>query len=195
MVSERAAEQEQRWSAWMRSAQAGDRLAYTRLLSAVTPFVRSLARRYGGPTDAAEDVVQEVLLTVHRVRHTWDPTRPFSPWLAAIAARRSIDILRRSARIARHEQTDDLAYETFADPAANNETGALHAAVEIEPLLAALPPKQLAALEALKLQGLSLKEAAVASGQSVAALKVNMHRAVKTLQRLVRKSESGSEPQ
>jgi RNA polymerase sigma-70 factor (ECF subfamily) len=190
MVSERAAEQEQIWSGWMRAAQSGDRTAYTRLLSAVTPFVRSLARRYGGSGAEADDVVQEVLLTVHRVRHTWDPARPFSPWLAAIAARRSIDWLRRSSRIARHEQSDEAAYETFADPAANNETGAVHAAVEIEPLLASLPAKQLAALEALKLQGLSLKEAAAVSGQSVAALKVNMHRAVKTLQRLVGKSET-----
>jgi RNA polymerase sigma-70 factor (ECF subfamily) len=189
MVSERAAEQEQHWCAWMRAAQGGDQAAYARLLSAVTPFVRSLARRYGGPNATAEDIVQEVLLTVHRVRHTWDPARPFSPWLAAIAARRSIDLLRRSSRIARHEQSDDVAYETFADPAANNEAGAVHAAIEIEPLLAALPARQLEALEALKLRGLSLKEAAAASGQSVAALKVNMHRAVKTLQRLVGKAE------
>jgi RNA polymerase sigma-70 factor, ECF subfamily len=189
MVSERAAEQELRWCAWMRAAQAGDQLAYTRLLGDIAPFVRSLARRYGGQRPLTEDIVQEVLLTVHRVRHTWDPARPFSPWLAAIAARRSIDLLRRDSRIARHEQSDDLAYETFADSTTNNEAGAVHAAAEIEPLLAALPPRQLAALEALKLRGLSLKEAAAASGQSVAALKVNMHRAVKTLQRLVGKAE------
>jgi RNA polymerase sigma-70 factor (ECF subfamily) len=126
---------------------------------------------------------------VHRVRHTWDPARPFSPWLAAIAARRSIDILRRTSRIARHEQADELAYATFADPAPNNASGAVQAAVEIEPLLAVLPQRQRQALEALKLRGLSLKEAAAASGQSVAALKVNMHRAVKTLQRLVKKDE------
>jgi RNA polymerase sigma-70 factor (ECF subfamily) len=185
MVSERAAGQEQQWCVWMRAAQSGDAAAYTRLLVAVTPFVRSLARRDGGARPMAEDIVQEVLLTVHRVRHTWDPGRPFSPWLASIAARRSIDLLRRSSRIARHEQADDVAYETFADPATNNEAGAVRAAVEIEPLLASLPARQRVALEALKLRGLSLKEAAVDSGQSVAALKVNMHRAVKTLQRLV----------
>jgi len=189
MVSEQAAEQEQRWCAWMRAAQGGDAAAYTQLLRDITPFIRSLARRYGGARPVAEDIVQEVLLTVHRVRHTWDPARPFSPWLAAIAARRGIDLLRRSSRVARHEQADELAYETFADPAANNDAGAVRAAAEIEPLLSALPPRQLEALEALKLRGLSLKEAAAESGQSVAALKVNMHRAVKTLQRLVRSTE------
>jgi RNA polymerase sigma-70 factor, ECF subfamily len=185
MVSVQAAEQDRQWAALMRAAQAGDARAYDRLLRSVAPFLRSLARRYGSSAANVEDVVQDVLLTVHRVRHTWDPGRPFSPWLAAIAARRSIDLLRRQSRIARHEQQDELALETFAAPAANTETGALHAATEIEPLLAALPPRQLQALEALKLQGLSLSEAAARSGQSVAALKVNMHRAVKTLRRLV----------
>jgi RNA polymerase sigma-70 factor (ECF subfamily) len=190
MVSRQAIQQDSDWSALMRAAQGGDAQAYDRLLRAIVPFLRSLARRYGGHNAHCEDVVQEVLLTVHRVRHTWDPSRPFSPWLAAIAARRSIDLLRRESRIARHEQLDDSAYETFADPRANNDTGAVHAAVEIEPLLASLPPKQLEALEALKLRGLSLQEASISSGQSVAALKVNMHRAVKTLRRLVGTEEN-----
>jgi RNA polymerase sigma-70 factor (ECF subfamily) len=185
MVSAQAMEQDRQWAALMRAAQGGDARAYDELLRAVTPFLRSLARRYGSQRSNVEDVVQDVLLTVHRVRHTWDPSRPFSPWLAAIAARRSIDLLRRQSRIARHEQQDDLVLETFAAPAANTETGALQAATEIEPLLASLPPRQRQALEALKLRGLSLTEAAASSGQSVAALKVNMHRAVKTLRRLV----------
>jgi RNA polymerase sigma-70 factor (ECF subfamily) len=189
MVSVQAAEQDQRWAALMRAAQGGDARAYDQLLRAIVPFLRSLARRYGGQSAHVEDVVQEVLLTVHRVRHTWDPTRPFSPWLAAIAARRSIDLLRRQSRISRYEQQDDVALETFAAPATNTESGALHAATEIEPLLASLPPRQLQALEALKLRGLSLAEASASSGQSVAALKVNMHRAVKTLRRLVGTAE------
>ena len=185
VISAQAVEQDRQWAALMRAAQGGDGRAYDQLLRAVAPFLRSLARRYGSHSASVEDVVQDVLLTVHRVRHTWDPTRPFSPWLAAIAARRSIDLLRRQSRIARHEQQDELALETFATPDANTETGALQAAIEIEPLLASLPPRQLEALEALKLRGQSLAEAAASSGQSVAALKVNMHRAVKTLRRLV----------
>ena len=177
--------QDAAWAALMRAAQSGDSRAYDQLLRGILPFIRSLVRRYDRDSNRGEDVVQEVLLTLHRVRHTWDPSRPFSPWLAAITARRSIDLLRRASRIARHEHSDDTAYETFADPAANHETGALHALVEIEPLLAALPAKQRAALEALKFQGLSLKQAAAASGQSSSALKVNMHRAVKSLRRLI----------
>jgi len=185
MVSAQAQEQEQQWAAWMRAAQAGDARAYEQLLRAVAPFVRNLARRYCREADRREDVVQEVLLTVHRVRHTWDPRRPFSPWLAAIAARRAIDLLRRRSRIERHEQHDELASETFADPAANNDDGEERSLADLAPFLEALPVRQREALEALKLRGQSLQEAARSSGQSVAALKVNMHRAVKSLRRLI----------
>ena len=177
----------------MRAAQGGDARCYEQLLRAVTPFIRSLSRRYCRDPDLAEDVVQDVLLTVHRIRHTWDPHRPFSPWLASIAARRGIDRIRRDSRIARFEVSDELAVETFATPSANQESGALRAAEAIEPLLAALPERQRLALEAVKIRGLSVAQAASESGQSVAALKVNVHRAVKALRQLVAANESKDE--
>ena len=177
-------QQESAWAELMRSAQAGDKVCYDQLLRAITPFIRNLSRRYCRNPDLAEDVVQDVLLTVHRIRHTWDPRRPFSPWLAAIAARRGIDRIRRDSRISRFEVSDDLAVETFATPATNNDTGALQAIEAIEPLLAALPARQRLALEAVKIRGLSVAQAATESGQSVAALKVNVHRAVKALRQL-----------
>ncbi len=181
----RSEQQEALWARLMRAAQAGDTRCYEQLLRAVTPFIRNLTRRYCRDADLAEDVVQDVLLTVHRIRHTWDPQRPFSPWLAAIAARRGIDRIRRVSRIARHEVSDEGAVETFAAPAANNESGAVRAAEAIEPLLAALPERQRQALEAVKLRGLSVAQAALESGQSVGALKVNVHRAVRALRKLV----------
>lgn len=177
-------QQELSWSRLMRAAQAGDAVSYEQLLREVTPFIRSLSRRYCRDAPLIEDVIQDVLLTVHRVRHTWDPRRPFTPWLAAIAARRGIDRLRRDSRIARHEVNDDLALETFATPASNNERGALHAAETMEPLMAALPPHQRRALEAVKIRGLSIASAARESGQTVAAVKVTVHRAVKALRKL-----------
>lgn len=189
VADSRARQQEAEWVVLMRAAQQGDSRRYEQLLRAITPFIRSLSRRYCRDPELAEDVVQDVLLTVHRIRHTWDPARPFSPWLAAIAARRGIDRIRRSARVARHEISDEAALATFAAPAANNDTGALHAALAVEPLLAALPERQRRALEAVKLRGLSVAQAAGESGQSVAALKVNVHRAVKALRKLVAANE------
>ena len=178
-------QQEASWVLLMRAAQGGDARSYEQLLRSVTPFVRNLTRRYCRDPDLAEDVVQDVLLTVHRIRHTWDPQRSFSPWLASIAARRGIDRIRRASRIARYEVSDELAIETFEAPGANNESGALRAAEAIAPLLAALPERQRRALEAVKIRGLSVAQAASESGQSVAALKVTVHRAVKALRSLV----------
>ena len=182
---EQQAQQEAQWVAWMRATQAGDAASYEQLLRSVSPLVRALARRYCRGPVQSEDVVQDVLLTLHRVRHTWDPRRPFTPWLAAIAARRGIDRLRREARIGRFEVSDELALETFAQPEANTESGALRAAEDVAPLLAALPERQRSALEAVKLRGLSVVEAASELGQSVSALKVNVHRGIQKLRKQV----------
>ena len=173
--------QDRVWSGWMAAAQDGDMAVYARLLADVTPFVRVLVRRRCADPDRAEDVVQEVLLTLHRVRHTYDPARPFTPWLAAIAGRRSIDALRRRVRLAAHEAHDPYAYETFADDGANKELEAGDAAQALAGLIATLPPGQREALELVKLKELSLLEASRISGQSVAALKVGVHRAIKAL--------------
>jgi RNA polymerase sigma-70 factor (ECF subfamily) len=179
-----AIEQDRAWALLMVAAQAGDGAAYDRLLRGVTPFVRALARRHCRNPSDLEELVQDTLLTLHRVRHTYDPGRPFSPWLAAIASRRSIDGLRRRLRLSRYEVTDATAHETFVDTAANYEVEQLRSAEEVGELLRLLPPRQRQALEALKLKEMSLAEASAASGQSVGALKVNAHRALKALRAL-----------
>src|SRR3546814_9020886 len=53
------------------------REAYRQLLTEVTPYLRSSARRMGIPPAEIEDAVQDVLLTIHVIRHTFDPARPF----------------------------------------------------------------------------------------------------------------------
>ncbi|HLX28119.1 MAG TPA: sigma factor [Casimicrobiaceae bacterium] len=97
----------------MARAQSGDGEAYRRLLRAITPCLRALAVRGGSDLRDVEDVVQDVLLTVHAVRHTYDPARPFGPWLTAIARRRIVDRLRRARRVANRELAVD-DYETFS---------------------------------------------------------------------------------
>lgn len=168
------------WSRLMRAAQDGDRAAYEQLLREAVPFIRAVvARQHRG--DRIEDIVQDVLLTVHRVRHTYDPARPFDAWLATIARRRSIDAIRRRGRILAVETKDDIAYETFADPGANKVTELTVQASGLGAAIAALPEGQREAIELLKVRDLSLREASQLSGKSIAALKVNVHRAIKTL--------------
>lgn len=109
------------WSLDMAAAQAGDAAAYTRLLHAILPFLRAVIRRQHVPRDQVDDIVQDTLLSIHRVRHTYDPSRPLSPWLAAIAQRRALESRRRRARVETSEVAAPELLVTFPDPSANNE--------------------------------------------------------------------------
>jgi RNA polymerase sigma factor (sigma-70 family) len=177
--------QDRRWAGLMAEAQDGGQAAYATLLREVAPFIRSIVGRQHRTRDRIDDVVQDVLLTVHRIRHTYDPARPFRPWLAAIAGRRSIDALRRRGRTEAMEIADDASLETFADPAANKEGEARDAATLLAHALPTLPAGQRQALELVKMREMTLAEASAASGQSVGGLKVNVHRAIKSLRAIL----------
>lgn len=172
------------WSILMAHAQAGDSVAYRRLLEGISPYLRALAaRRHRDPNDV-EDAVQDILLTVHAVRHTYDPTRPFAPWLVAIANRRLIDRLRRQGRQRTRESPLAAEHETFpADPA--NIVGKVMDRRELSDAIETLPAGQRRAIEMLKLEEMSLKEAAAATGMSITALKVATHRALKSLRKVL----------
>jgi len=173
---------ERRRAAWMAAAQAGDRRAYERVLADSVALVRAVARRHGVRHDHLDDVVQETLLTVHRVRHTYDPARSYDAWLAALAGRRAIDGLRRGGRQAHREIGDDDAVVRHPDE--QDASAASERAQQAQRLRAAvsqLPPGQREAVEQLGLKELSLEEASARTGRSTGALKVNLHRALKAL--------------
>jgi RNA polymerase sigma-70 factor (ECF subfamily) len=165
------------WPALMQKAQDGDAQAYRLLLGSMMPAIQSLVRRRVFDEALAEDVVQEVLMTLHRVRHTYDPARPMMPWIAAIAATRAVDALRRQGRVQRREIWDEtvLAMELDPDASARMEDFAVQG--EVSQLLSALPARQRQAVEMVKLQEMSLDHVAAATSQSVPALKALLHRA------------------
>jgi RNA polymerase sigma-70 factor (ECF subfamily) len=168
------------WSALMARAQDGDRIAYRRLLEEITPYLRSLAARHGGLSGETEDTIQDILLTLHAARHTYDPSRPFGPWLLAIARRRMADRLRHLGRMAATETALEPKHETISAPGPNLYTW-LSGRRGLREAIDKLPPGQRQAVLLLKLRGMSLKEAASASGMSAAALKVASHRGLKAL--------------
>ncbi|HXG99332.1 MAG TPA: RNA polymerase sigma factor [Sphingomicrobium sp.] len=175
-----------RWGDLLAAAQTGDAAAYRRFLTEILPFIRALASRRAGSDAGVDDIVQDTLITVHRIRHTYQPGRPVKPWLAAIATRRTIDALRRQGRVARREVSDELAYETYADPEANKEE-AEDSSRSLKRMTDDLSPGQKEAIILVKLKQLSLAEASAVSGQSVAALKVNIHRAIKKMRAMLAK--------
>ena len=179
-----ASAREARWSTLMAAAQAGDRIAYDRLLREILPYLRNIVRARHNAPDRVEEIVQDVLLTLHRVRHTYDPARPFLPWLASITRCRAIDALRRTYRRAAFEvseETAGAAYEQFADAAVAGFDVAHATADQLGKAIARLPETQREAIELLRLRELSLAEASQLTGRSIGALKVNIHRALGAL--------------
>ncbi len=176
------------WSIFMARAQAGDGHAYHRLLTEITPYLRTLVRRHHRSPQDVEDTVQDILLTIHTVRKIYDPARPFTPWLVTIARRRIIDRLRRQGRTSAHEAPLDTDHETIPEAATNLlETRAVGRS--LREAVDKLPPGQREAVTLLKLQEMSLKEAAEKSGMSIAALKVATHRALKNLRAILGKGD------
>lgn len=168
--------------AWMAAAQRGDGAAYASLLTSILPPLRAFVRRRGVDDGEVEDVVQEVLLSIHRARHTWRASRPFDPWMWAIARNASTDALRRQLRDrARRGPTAEEA-ELAADGAGPED---LFLAGEVSPelarALAGLPAAQREAVELLYVEQLSAAEAATRAGVTVSALKVRAHRGSRAL--------------
>jgi RNA polymerase sigma factor (sigma-70 family) len=171
----------------MQAAQAGDTEAYAQLLREIMPRIRRIVCRYARtPSDEdVEDLVQDVVLSVHAVRATYDPQRPFMPWLVAITRNRLVDEARRSARRAAHElHLADLDV-TFPHRDANPATAVYGDPEALQQAIQALPRGQRHAIELLKLRGLSLKEAAAASGTGIGALKTATHRAMNALRKML----------
>lgn len=167
----------------MEAAQKGDNVSYRRLLEEITPLIRRYIHRNQGRWPAAdiEDVVQEVLMSVHLSRATYDPRRPFRPWLLAITRNRIADAGRRMSRRAANEITVGELPETFFD-VGTNLSGETQAEIHfMRRAIGGLSTQQRRAIELLKLQGFSLKEASAVTGVSVAALKVTVHRAMRSL--------------
>jgi RNA polymerase sigma-70 factor (ECF subfamily) len=172
--------QDDEWTDLMRSANAGDTAAYHRLLSVVAPALRAAARRgllrAGQPPDQAEDIVQEILLTVHLKRHTWDPTAPFAPWLFTIARNKLIDALRRRGRRV-FVNIDD-----FTDVLPGEETQDNLPATDVEMHLNALPARQRDVLQSIAVKGLSITETAAKLAMKEGAVRVALHRGLSKLQ-------------
>jgi RNA polymerase sigma-70 factor (ECF subfamily) len=170
-----------RWSSLMAAAQAGDARAYDTLLRECLPLIRAICRRRIMNQAEAEDAVQDTLLTLHQVRATYDPSRPFRPWLGAIAERRAVDRLRRHGRRGGREVEIEAADHVAT--AGGHDGEERIAARQLRQAVAELPQAQRDALQLTKIQDLPLAEASQRAGTTVGAMKVATHRALHSLRR------------
>ncbi len=176
-----ASERELAWGRQMAAGQDGDAAAYEALLRELVPALRVFVNVRIRDSSAAEDVVQNVLLSLHRARNTYDPRRPFGPWLRTIARNAVIDALRARGKRAERE-TELPEYDRIADEREPSQAGAL-LSPRMARALAELPPAQRAAVELIQIPELSVLVAAERAGISVSALKVRAHRGYKALRK------------
>jgi RNA polymerase sigma-70 factor (ECF subfamily) len=171
---------EQELKSLMTAGLDGDATAYRMLLERLSPHLRSYYRgrlaRAGKGASEAEDLLQEALLAIHTRRHTYDRTELFTPWMYAIARYKLIDHLRRT-----NASRGDVPIEDAEEFPARADHDGVESSIDLGRLMARLPVKMQQAIRYVKLEGLSVAEAASRSGMTESSVKINIHRGLKAL--------------
>lgn len=166
-----------RWQKLMAEAQTGNQNSYRQLLNEIAPFIHRILLKSLSRKDQAEDIVQEVLLSIHKAMATYDPERPFIPWMMAIVNFRRTDYL-RSHYAARDNMSAPLEALDLQDVTFDGHEGEYK---DIETALTSLAPKQREVFDLVKMKGYSAKEVSEKTGMSVSAVKVSVHRSLQKL--------------
>lgn len=174
--------QEHELALLMAASQHGDRVAYEALLQGLGHVVMLYVRRRVGHTHWVDDVVQEVLLSLHKARHTWHPERPFAPWFYAVLQSRMIDAIRKHKRTTHWEEATDAVPPVVWSATAEVDT---IARADLADAMRQLTPAQRLVIERLKLDEMSVRDVARETGMSESNVKVTAHRGYAALKRLL----------
>lgn len=159
---------------------ASHRTLLDRLSSRLRGYYKGKLARIGRGATEAEDLVQEGILAIHLKRHTYDPAEPFTPWVHAIARYKLIDFLRRT-----RTSRADVPIEEADTVMAHDDNLSAESTHDLRRLMQQLPEKMRCSIEAVKLDGQSIAEAADRCGISESGVKVNIHRGLKALAALI----------
>ena len=173
---------EAQWSAWMAAAQQGDESQYQALLESLGKAIEHYVRAHFGNIPFLEDCVQECLLAVHLGRHTYNPARPFRPWMFAVVRNKVIDLMRK-------RRPDQIHGEDVDEWQLPESPMQAEAYVQREDLFKHLAPSYREALILTKVMGLTAKEAAKQCGISLPAMKIRVFRALSSLRDQLREDE------
>ena len=164
--------------ALMRQSLAGDQRAYAALLQEISRLLRPFLAKRLSFTDEVDDLLQDILISVHKARHTYDGNRPCKPWVYAIAKFRLQDHLRAHySDQLRHaddlSEWEDFLHQDVTESAISYES--------ISRELQNLPEKQATILRLMHQEGYTAREVAAKIGMKESAVKVAAHRAYKVL--------------
>lgn len=177
---------EHRWSLLMASAQTGNESDYRQLLKELIVVTQKFLRSRFGNYLFIEDCVQEALIAVHQARHTYDPKRPFRPWLFAIVRNKAIDFLRQQRTREKAFDHFQREQEILSQPGRQSIS---RSEISEGRLLEMLSDQHKEVLVLTKIIGFSVAETAEKLGISESAVKVRVHRAVRKLKQLLEKDE------
>src|SRR6266403_244739 len=151
----------------------GDAASYRsrlyRLSRRLRAYYKGKLARIGRGAAETEDLVQEAVLAIHLKRHTYDPVEPVTPWVHAIARYKLIDFLRRTRTSSADVPIDEADMITAHDDSVDAES-----TYDVRRLLARLPENMRCSIQAVKLDGQSIAEAAERCGISESGVKVNI---------------------
>lgn len=169
---------------WVRRAQAGDRAAFSELVRRYRGPLYAFCYRLTQSADAAADLAQDTFVRAWQYLGRFDPTRPFRPWLYAIAANRDSS-RRRREEVRETVPLEELTVEpaTPEDAATELERRQLRAAVRRA--IAELSPQQRQAIVLVELEGLTAVDAAAILRCSPATVRQHVFRGKKRLRQLL----------
>ncbi len=177
-------------SAMMRDVAARDDTAFAALCRQYRALIYVTVYRVINNPQDAEDITQEVLLSIWKKADTWDVTKgKLATWIAAIARNRAIDTIRsKQRRAALHEK---MQKEERMHDAASLEDSAREQVLHREARLIArsalveLNPAQREAIELAYLEGLTQTEVAQRIGVPVGTAKARIRRGVQKLRETI----------
>ena len=159
---------------------ASHRALLERLSRRLRAYYKGKLAGIGRDATEAEDLVQEAVLAIHLNRHTYDPGEPLTPWVHAIARYKLVDFLRRT-----RASRADVPIEEADEVMAQDDHNAAESSYDVRRLMERLPKNMRCSIEAVKLDGQSIAEAAERCGISESGVKVNIHRGLKALAALI----------
>jgi len=158
-------------------AASGSMEAFEELVNRHRMAIYRLARSITGNHDDADDAAQETFIKVYRALGTYDPERPFKPWLKRIAYNTSLNVLRASRSRSRGTTSEDLP--ELADPAPNpgHELEAEQAASGIQLAVSNMPAELRTTLLLRAVENMSYKDIASATGVRIGTVMSRLSRA------------------
>ncbi|MGR3712355.1 MAG: sigma-70 family RNA polymerase sigma factor [Shimia sp.] len=147
---------------------ARDKAAFASLFDHYAPRLKGMLMRKGCAHGQADEIVQEVMLTIWRKAAMFDPQRAqVSAWIYQIARNRHIDVIRKENR----PIPEELAEDPDAEPDASQILGMEQEALQLRQALAQLKPAQREMIEAAYLGEMSHRELSEKTGLPLGTIK------------------------